>query len=1260
MKKQLQLLFLILIVSIQTNAQMGAALNFDGSNDYAMTGSNITHGNQFTYEAWIKPMSANAWGGIMTTSSLAGESQWIQITLNNAGALRAEIVDDSGNNKWYEGNSLLVGAWHHIAISFDGTNLLFYVDGNVENTSAINNGTLGNMTINSQLNIGAERNHNVFYNGDIDEVRVWNTVRTRCEIISYMGCEIPSSSAGLIANYHFNQGIDAANNTAETMLMDFSGNAIDGVLNNFSLSGSASNWIAPGGVVSGFTTTAVCTPGAALNFDGADDYVGSITPANIPVGNSPYTIEANIKPTTLGVEGIAGWGTYGTTNQVNALRLDASGNIINYWWGPDLIVSSSPVNMADGNWHHIAATFDGTTRKIYLDGVLKGSDIPGGHSVPNGANFRIGSTNNGEFFNGGLDEVRIWDIARTQCEINSYMNCEIPSSAAGLIANYHFNQGVDAANNSFETALEDGSGNANNATLNNFSLSGSTSNWIAPGAVVSGSVTPTVCLPASALNLDGSNDFIEVPSGINVANQSFTMEFWAKRNGNGNGDYVISQQSSTSTNNALHIGFRDNNAFTFAFYGNDLDVNNPATTDGNYHHWTCVYNAGQTGSNRFIYLDGNLIASDYTSANYTGSGALYLGLNIFGGETFNGELDEVRIWNVARTNCEIISYMNSEIPTTASGLLANYHFNQGIATDNNSSEITLVDASGNGYNGMLNNFALTNVISNWVAPGAVFTGSVTPAICPLAAALDFDGVNDGVDLGNSIDSILDPLNTITVEAWVNPSTTTWLGVIAGNYNTSGSGMQFLLRRDFNEYAFWVDAGNGFQVVTSGVATVSLGIWQHIAGVWNGSELSIYIDGVLKNTVTGVTGSSFISSINNVEIGHNNVNENFMGTIDEARIWSIARTQCEINTYKNCEIPSSSAGLLANFNFNQGLNTYSNPTETNLIDASGNGYDGTLNNFALTGTTSNWVAPGGVVSGYTTTLAPSTITVNSGTICTGQSFTMIPSGANTYTYSNGSDVVMPSTDATYTVSGTALTGCPAIDALASVTVNSSPTVTVNSGAVCAGQSFTMTPTGAVTYTYSNGSNVVMPTVDASYTLTGTDANGCENMAISTVTVNALPTLMAVTNNTLLCTGQTATLSVMGASTYTWSTTENTSDIAVSPTVQTTYTVNGTDANGCSNTTTVTQDVSLCTGVAQLINSSSLISIYPNPNNGIFTIKSEVNITLSLMNDLGQVLQTIKLDGFNDRTLPLENISNGMYYICGQDGNQSVKQKIIVIR
>lgn len=247
-----------------------------------------------------------------------------------------------------------------------------------------------------------------------------------------------------------------------------------------------------------------------------------------------------------------------------------------------------------------------------------------------------------------------------------------------------------------------------------------------------------------------------------------------------------------------------------------------------------------------------------------------------------------------------------------------------------------------------------------------------------------------------------------------------------------------------------------------------------------------------------------------------------------------------------------------------------------------------------------------------------LSVNSGTICAGESFTITPSGADTYTISSGSFIVNPTNTSSYTVTGTSLEGCVnATGVVSDVIVNQLPSISVNSGAICSGQSFTMMPSGADTYTYSSGSDVVMPTTDATYTVTGTDANGCENMTTSTVTVNALPVMTAVTNNTLLCVGETATLSVTGAFTYTWNTSENTTDIAVSPTITTTYTVDGTDVNGCSNTTTITQDVSVCTGLTQM-SKSTAISVYPNPSNGIFILELETESQIEVYDLLGNVV------------------------------------------
>jgi hypothetical protein len=155
---------------------------------------------------------------------------------------------------------------------------------------------------------------------------------------------------------------------------------------------------------------------AAIRFDGQNDHITIPDNLSLPSGNNSYTLEAWIKPEVMGDRGILGWGSWGTQSSVNALRLMGNGSIRHYWWSNDLDVNVG--NLADGNWHHVAATFDGTTRSVYVDGILKGSDVPRPHKVPVRAkNVRIGSTNNGEYFQGSIDDVAIWNRALTQSEL---------------------------------------------------------------------------------------------------------------------------------------------------------------------------------------------------------------------------------------------------------------------------------------------------------------------------------------------------------------------------------------------------------------------------------------------------------------------------------------------------------------------------------------------------------------------------------------------------------------------------------------------------------------------------------------------------------------------------------------------------------------------------------------------------------------------------------------------------------------------------
>jgi hypothetical protein len=269
----------------------GAALNFDGNDDYVSSNNPISHGNQFTYEAWINTTSPNDWAGIMATSSIGGQAQWVQFTLTSGGRLKAEIVDDAGNSKWYEGITTLVndGNWHHVAITYDGNNnLVFYVDGIIQSLFKQNDQTLGTITINSTLYVGAERNLGPRYFGSIDEARIWSRALCQTEILNNMSGEI-AMAPGLLANYHFNEGFDNSDNTAIVTLTDSSGNSIDGTLNNFALTGSSSNWVASGAVTTGSIAPAFISIVPAqtnVTCNGNTDGTASVT---VTGAASPFT-----------------------------------------------------------------------------------------------------------------------------------------------------------------------------------------------------------------------------------------------------------------------------------------------------------------------------------------------------------------------------------------------------------------------------------------------------------------------------------------------------------------------------------------------------------------------------------------------------------------------------------------------------------------------------------------------------------------------------------------------------------------------------------------------------------------------------------------------------------------------------------------------------------------------------------------------------------------------------------------------------------
>jgi plastocyanin len=190
------------------------------------------------------------------------------------------------------------------------------------------------------------------------------------------------------------------------------------------------------------------------------------------------------------------------------------------------------------------------------------------------------------------------------------------------------------------------------------------------------------------------------------------------------------------------------------------------------------------------------------------------------------------------------------------------------------------------------------------------------------------------------------------------------------------------------------------------------------------------------------------------------------------------------------------------------------------------------------------------------------------VCDGDQATLSGSVATSYTWDNGvSDAVAftPLSTATYTVTGTDGNGCVNSDQVL-VTVNTLPAVSGGLDvSICVGDSVVLNGSGAVSYTWDNGITDgvhFIPLAANTYTVTGTDGNGCENSDQVAITINSLPLVDAGADQTV-CAGDSVTVSGSGANSYSWDNGVN-DGVAFNATTTATFTLTGTDVNGCENT------------------------------------------------------------------------------------------------
>jgi len=212
------------------------------------------------------------------------------------------------------------------------------------------------------------------------------------------------------------------------------------------------------------------------------------------------------------------------------------------------------------------------------------------------------------------------------------------------------------------------------------------------------------------------------------------------------------------------------------------------------------------------------------------------------------------------------------------------------------------------------------------------------------------------------------------------------------------------------------------------------------------------------------------------------------------------------------------------------------------------------------------------SSQTVTMMESVVITGNTNICEGETAILSVSGAGTYTWSNGAhtSTITVGTPGNYTVTASLPNGCSST-ASAEVTVATAPTPTIlGNTTLCQGQSTTLNANGGVSYSWSNGStgNSISVSQSGVYAVTATNAEGCSATTNVTLTVNPLPSVN-ISGNSSFCQGDNVSLTATGASSYAWNNSSSNASITVNNAG--TYTVTGTDANGCISTATKTVSV-----------------------------------------------------------------------------------------
>jgi gliding motility-associated-like protein len=726
-------------------------------------------------------------------------------------------------------------------------------------------------------------------------------------------------------------------------------------------------------------------------------------------------------------------------------------------------------------------------------------------------------------------------------------------------------------------------------------------------------------LAAQSLLLTTSPQWVDI-GDLDVAGNQLTVEALVYKTGGVN---VLSKHTNPADVNYLlrMATFELTTTTGFHFMTNPYVMNN-----NQWYHIAGTYD----GATIKYYVNGCLVISQAATGNLVTQNLITAIGNISccSNEQFYGNIDELRVWNIARSQAQIQANMNNlPSPTTQLGLLAYYQF-----TNN------LLNAQGNAtFNGIAQGAAvvyapeppliITPSITSIVTQNELcIVGTGTAGINAIGTSLQYsiDGITFssspsylGLSAGNFTATIKSIEGCILQQPFTITTTPTPTLSVVGNTAICSSQTTSLTVSGATTYT-WSTFSNSATINVSPASTITYTVV--------GSTVPTCIGFTVVSVSVTPTPTLSVSPSNSICAGNTST---LVVTGATNYTWSPGASLSSVSSTTVIASPTIStiysvigANGTCSVSATTSVNVVANPVINIIPNVTGVCLGNNINLVASGGTTYTWstepslnttigttvIATPTVLTSYTVTGSVGSCTSNavasvsispnptlsavasSTAICIGNTTTLTVSGAATYTWSpaltlsssSGSLVIAsPSLSTTYSVSGENATGC-ITNTIITISVSPNPTITITPSVstICIGNSKSLSATGATTYSWSSSPSlstlsgpvvVATPSITTTYTVTGS-VGICSSSITAIVNVAPLPIILIVASPSAICSTKSSTLSASGAVTYTWSPalslSISTGSITVAtPYTTTTFSVMGTDGLGCVSNSTV---------------------------------------------------------------------------------------------